>query len=58
MATAREERQRWLEERVPIEQRRPLLLEALQNLYERRSLSSGEKTVVGPASIEPSGLAN
>jgi siroheme synthase-like protein len=58
MATAREERQRWLEERVPIEQRRPLLLEALQNLYERRSLSTGEKTVVGPASIEPSGLAN
>jgi siroheme synthase-like protein len=58
MATAREERQRWLEERVPMEQRRPLLLEALQNLYERRSLSSGEKTVVGPASIEPSGLAN
>jgi siroheme synthase-like protein len=58
MATAREERQRWLEERVPMEQRRPLLLEALQNLYERRSLSTGEKTVVGPASIEPSGLAN
>jgi siroheme synthase-like protein len=46
MAIAREERQRWLEERIPMEQRRPRLLEALVKLYERRTLSSGEKAVV------------
>jgi uroporphyrin-III C-methyltransferase/precorrin-2 dehydrogenase/sirohydrochlorin ferrochelatase len=33
MACAREERQKWLADGVPMEQRRPLLLEALVDLY-------------------------
>ena len=36
METAREARRRWLAEGVPMEQRRPLLLEALDELYEKR----------------------
>ena len=40
MALAREERQRWLEERVPMEQRRPRLLEALVKLYEKRAATA------------------
>jgi len=36
METAREARQRWLAESVPMEERRPLLLEALVKLYADR----------------------
>jgi siroheme synthase-like protein len=36
MACAREARQKWLAGRVPMEQRRPLLLEALVELYANR----------------------
>jgi siroheme synthase-like protein len=36
MATAQEARRSWLEKKVPMEQRRPLLLEALNALYEER----------------------
>jgi siroheme synthase-like protein len=47
MATAREARRRWLAEGVPMEQRRPLLLEALQALYERRAAAArAENTAV------------
>lgn len=38
MACARDARQRWLAEGVPMEQRRPLLLDALVALYERRGV--------------------
>jgi siroheme synthase-like protein len=37
METARQARQQWLADGVPMEQRRPLLLEALEKLYEKRS---------------------
>ena len=37
METARRERRRWLAERVPMAERRPLLLDALVSLYERRA---------------------
>ena len=40
MACARETRQRWLSDRVPMEQRRPLLLEALNKLYEGRAAAT------------------
>jgi uroporphyrin-III C-methyltransferase/precorrin-2 dehydrogenase/sirohydrochlorin ferrochelatase len=40
MACARDARQRWLAEGVPIAERRPLLLEALVKLYERRADAS------------------
>ncbi len=44
METARQARQQWLAEGVPMEQRRPLLLEALEKLYEkRRAASLGER---------------
>jgi siroheme synthase-like protein len=44
METARDARRRWLAEGVPMEQRRPLLLEALDQLYEkRRAASLGER---------------
>jgi siroheme synthase-like protein len=44
METAREARRRWLAEGVPMEKRRPLLLEALVELYEKRSAASlGER---------------
>jgi siroheme synthase-like protein len=36
MACARQSRRRWLADGVPMEQRRPLLLQALVALYERR----------------------
>jgi siroheme synthase (precorrin-2 oxidase/ferrochelatase) len=43
METARQARQQWLADGVPMEQRRPLLLEALDELYEkRRAASLGE----------------
>jgi siroheme synthase-like protein len=38
MACAKDARQRWLSEGVPIEQRRPQLLEALWKLYENRGV--------------------
>ena len=41
MACARESRQRWLAARVPMEQRRPMLLEALNALYEQRAIAAG-----------------
>jgi len=37
MTCARDSRRRWLAERVPMEERRPLLLDALTRLYERRN---------------------
>jgi siroheme synthase-like protein len=40
METARDARQRWLAEGVPMEKRRPLLLEALDELYEKRRTAS------------------
>jgi siroheme synthase-like protein len=36
METARNARREWLAEGIPMEQRRPLLLEALEKLYEKR----------------------
>ena len=36
METARNARRQWLADDVPMEQRRPLLLEALEKLYEKR----------------------
>ena len=44
METARDARRQWLAEGIPMEQRRPLLLEALEKLYEkRRAASLGER---------------
>jgi siroheme synthase-like protein len=40
MARARDARKQWLAEGVPMEQRRPLLLEALWKLYETRSAAA------------------
>lgn len=37
MACARDARQQWLADGVPMTERRPMLLEALNNLYERRA---------------------
>jgi siroheme synthase-like protein len=37
MDCAREARRRWLAERIPMEERRPLLLDALVALYDRRA---------------------
>jgi siroheme synthase-like protein len=46
MASAREARRRWLADGVPMERRRPLLLEALVALYqERRAGATGEETL-------------
>ena len=42
MACARDARRKWLEARVPMEQRRPLLLDALVELYERRAVPNVE----------------
>jgi uroporphyrin-III C-methyltransferase / precorrin-2 dehydrogenase / sirohydrochlorin ferrochelatase len=42
MAAARAARALWLADKVPMEQRRPLLLEALNGLYERRREPLGE----------------
>lgn len=41
MACARETRKRWLAEGIPMEQRRPLLLEALDKLYAGRAAATG-----------------
>jgi siroheme synthase-like protein len=43
MACARDARRRWLAEGVPMEQRRPLLLTALNDLYARRGVHAGER---------------
>jgi siroheme synthase-like protein len=40
-ACAREARRQWLEAGVPMERRRPLLLKALNELYERRAVAAG-----------------
>ena len=50
MATARDARRRWLAEGVPMEQRRPLLLEALVKLYDRRA--AGAETPQTTATVE------
>jgi hypothetical protein len=47
MACAREARRDWLARRVPMEERRPLLLEALVALYARREQERGEEQVRG-----------
>jgi siroheme synthase-like protein len=39
MACAREARREWLEKRVPMAERRPLLLEALNRVYEQRAVN-------------------
>jgi siroheme synthase-like protein len=41
MTTAQEARREWLEKKVPMEERRPLLLEALNELYQRRAAAAG-----------------
>lgn len=46
MACAQQARRQWLERRVPMAERRPLLLEALNGLYERRAVT----TAAGAAS--------
>jgi siroheme synthase-like protein len=44
MDTARDARRQWLTDGVPMERRRPLLLEALEHLYEkRRTAAMGER---------------
>jgi uroporphyrin-III C-methyltransferase/precorrin-2 dehydrogenase/sirohydrochlorin ferrochelatase len=43
MACAQEARRRWLAQSVPMAERRPMLLQALNELYERRRAASGEK---------------
>jgi siroheme synthase-like protein len=40
MTAAREARRRWLAEGVPMEKRRPLLLRALNDLYDRRAAAA------------------
>lgn len=42
MACARQARQRWLADQVPMAQRRPLLLAALNDLYDRRAVPAGD----------------
>lgn len=44
MTCARESRQRWLAERVPMQERRPLLLDALMKLYDRRAAVTVEQS--------------
>jgi siroheme synthase-like protein len=41
MTAAREARRSWLAEGVPMEKRRPLLLRALNDLYDRRAAAAG-----------------
>jgi siroheme synthase-like protein len=41
MTCAREARREWLEQQVPMAARRPLLLDALNNLYEQRRVADG-----------------
>jgi siroheme synthase-like protein len=58
MACARDARRGWLDAGVPMEQRRPLLLEALRELYERRAAETpGPKA--GPVNDvrAPNGIA-
>ncbi len=43
MERAREARRDWLARKVPMAERRPLLLEALNDLYERRSAANREQ---------------
>ena len=44
MTCARDSRQRWLAERVPMQERRPLLLDALMKLYDRRAAVTVEQS--------------
>ena len=48
MRVAREERAKWKRDSVPMEERRPLLLEALNRIYERRRADEAarERTTV------------
>jgi siroheme synthase-like protein len=41
MTCAREARREWLEKQVPMAERRPLLLDALNDLYEQRRVADG-----------------
>jgi siroheme synthase-like protein len=41
MTVSRDARQQWLAERVPMAERRPLLLKALNEIYEHRAATSG-----------------
>lgn len=43
MTCARNSRRRWLAERVPMEQRRPLLLAALAKLYDQRTAAAADQ---------------
>jgi siroheme synthase-like protein len=42
MATAQDARRAWLAQRVPMAERRPLLLQTLNDIYERKRTASGE----------------
>jgi len=42
MATAQDARRAWLAQRVPMAERRPLLLQTLNDIYERKRRASGE----------------
>jgi uroporphyrin-III C-methyltransferase / precorrin-2 dehydrogenase / sirohydrochlorin ferrochelatase len=45
MSSAQEARRQWLAERVPMAERRPLLLQALNALYERKGVGKSEAAV-------------
>jgi uroporphyrin-III C-methyltransferase / precorrin-2 dehydrogenase / sirohydrochlorin ferrochelatase len=55
MATARESRQAWRRDGVPMEQRRPLLLKALNRLYAAREGAAAARELVGVGVAEPRG---
>ena len=42
MATAQDARRAWLAQRVPMAERRPVLLQTLNDIYERKRTASGE----------------
>ena len=42
MATAQDARREWLAQRVPMAERRPVLLQTLNDIYERKRRASGE----------------
>lgn len=51
MACAQQARRQWLEQRVPMAERRPLLLTALNALYERRAAAVPDASVTGAAVV-------
>lgn len=54
MQSARDVRRQWLDARVPMEERRPLLLEALVELYEQRARPAGARPGEGrPENARP-----